>query len=249
MSGAFTIAAKDFRSLVNSPLFFLLAGVCCAIWSINFLNLLGDFAQRGMFGQEASIHFTVFLSHLSTVNIILLFAIPALTMKLLAEEKKMRTYDLLLTAPITATDIVLGKFLAGYGAALVLMTISFLYPLTTSLVSDFHFGPLLTSYFGLSLLLAIYVAVGLFSSSLTQSVMFSVILGVLFILSLWFLSQGINVSDRPLVQSVMEHVSLGEQFSGFIRGSLRISSVVFFVSTAVLFVFLTQRVVESSRWR
>ncbi len=249
MSGTLTIAWKDFKSLVNSPLFFFLAGACCAIWSINFLNLLGDFAQRQMFGAESSIHFTVFLSHLSTVNIILLFAIPALTMKLLAEEKKMRTYDLLLTAPITATDIVMGKFLAGYGAALLLLTISFLYPLATSLVSDFHFGPLLTSYFGLSLLLAIYVSVGLFSSSLTQSVMFSVILGVIFILGLWFMSQGINVSDNPTVQTLMQHISLGEQFSGFIRGSLRVSSVVFFVSTAVLFVFLTQRVVESSRWR
>ncbi len=256
MRATTTIAWKDFRILVFSPMFYLIAGFCCILWSYSYMRNIIQFAAQSMMGGgmmggggNMNIQYTVFMAHISQINLISIFAIPALTMRLLAEEKKLRTYDLLLTAPITATDIAVGKFIAAFGAAFVLTFISFLYPLGTGLFATFAWGPLLTAYLGLLLVLALYSAVGLFASSLTESVVLSVVLGVILNLVLWFLSQGADLSDMPWLTSVMEHLSIGQQFMTFIKGSIKISAVTFLVSFIVMFVFLTQRVVESARWR
>lgn len=253
---ALTIAWKDFKSLITSPIFLVIASLASCLWSFIYLRQILEFAARSMAGPMMggqaggqSIHFTVFTSHIWLTNLLFIVVIPALTMRLLAEEKKMRTYDLLLTSPITATDIALGKFLAGYGAALTLMFISMLYPLGTALFADFAMAPLLTSYLGLAFVVGLYVAVGVYSSSLTDSVLLAVIMGVIFNLTLWFISQGSEFSNQPIFAAIMEHLSVGQQFVSFVRGTLQISATVFFLSAITLFVFLTQRVVESSRWR
>jgi ABC-2 type transport system permease protein len=250
------IAWKDFRSLVTSSVFLVCAAVASCLWSFVFLRQILEFAAKSMAGpmmgmnpEPMNIHFTVFMSHMGVTNVLLIFAVPAFTMRLLAEEKKNRTYDLLLTSPITATHIALGKFLAGFGATMVLLLISFLYPLGASMFADFSFAPLLTTYLGATLLAALYVAVGLFSSSMTDSVLLAVIVGIIFNLSLWFVTQGSEMASSPLVSQIMEQISIGQQYSTFLRGTLQISAIVFFLSAITLFVFLTQRVIESSRWR
>ncbi|MCB0341668.1 MAG: ABC transporter permease subunit [Pseudobdellovibrionaceae bacterium] len=251
-----TIAWKDFRLMVTSPMFFMIAGLCSVIWSYSYLRNLVMFAQRssqmaGAHGMQGSmnIHFSLFVQHISYVNIIFIFAIPALTMRLIAEEKKLSTFNLLLTSPITATDIAVGKFLAGFGGAMALMAVALLYPLATTFISDFPVGPLVTSFTGLALMTGAYVAAGLFASSLTQSVVLSVVMGVIFNLIMWFLGQGSDMSDNATVMAVLEHLSIGQHFFSFLKGGFRVSSIVFFVSVIGLFVFLTQRVVEASRWR
>lgn len=191
----------------------------------------------------------VFLMHISQINLLFVFVVPALTMRLLAEEKRMRTYDLLLTSPISATQIALGKFFAGWGAVSALTLISFLYPLATRMVAAFPFGPLLSAYLGVVLVSGAYVAVGLFASSLTESILLSVVMGLIFNILLWFISQGPGADSHPLLASVLEYMSLGQHFLGFIMGAIKLKSVVFLLSVIGLFVFLTQRVVESSRWR
>jgi ABC-2 type transport system permease protein len=253
---ALTIAWKDFKSLVTSPVFLVISGLSSCLWSFIYLRQILEFAARSMAGpsmgmdpQGQSLHFTVFTSHIWLANLLFIFVIPAFTMRLLAEEKKSRTYDLLLTAPITATDIALGKFLAGYGAALILVVISMLYPLGTRLFADFALAPLLTSYLGLALVVGLYVAVGVFSSSMTESVFLAVIMGVILNLTLWFVAQGSEFANHPLFAAVMEHVSVGQQFVTFVRGTLQVSALIFFLSAIGLFVFLTQRVIESARWR
>jgi len=191
----------------------------------------------------------VFLMHISQINLLFVFVVPALTMRLLAEEKRLRTYDLLLTSPVSATQIALGKFLAGLGAVTVLTGISFLYPLVTRMVAEFPMAPLLSAYAGVIFVSGAYVAVGLFASSLTESVMLSVVLGLIFNIMLWFISQGAGTESMPLLNSILEYMSLGQHFLNFIMGAVKLSSIVFLASVTGLFVFLTQRVVESSRWR
>lgn len=255
MRGALTIAWKDYKGLVLSPMFFFLTFLCCSIWSYSYMRGIFEFVRAGMMasmgmGQaENNIHFSLFVQHIAFVHIIFIFAIPALTMRLVAEEKKMRTYDLLLTSPVTASAIAIGKFLAGFLTTLSIIVISFLYIWGMRAVADFSMGPVWTSFLGLSLVSALYVAVGLFASSLTQSVMWSMLMGVLFNLTLWFLSQGTEFSDSPLFQSVMQQLALGQHFYTFIKGTISISALAFFLTAIALFVFLTQRVIESSRWR
>lgn len=256
MRAILTLAAKDLRNLLTSPMFYGIAGLCSVLWSYSYIRALFTFAERSrLFAQQGmeggpSLQRDVFLMHISQINLLFVFLVPALTMRLLAEEKRLRTYDLLLTSPVSATQIALGKFLGGFAAVAVLALISFLYPLGTRLVAEYPMAPLLSAYAGVLLVSASYVAVGLFASSLTESVMLSVIMGLIFNIFLWFISQGIAGSDGwPTLTAVLEYVALGQHFLNFIMGAVKLNSLVFFFSLITLFVFLTQRVIESSRWR
>ncbi len=257
MRATLTLAWKDFKVIVTSPMFYFLAFLSTLMWSYSYIRNILMFAEQsvraGMMQQGVdagmNIHRTVFLFHISQLNLLFIFIIPALTMRLIAEEKKLRTYDLLLTSPITATGIALGKFLAAFGAAAVLVFISALYPVGSAMFADFHWPTLLVSYLGVLLVSGCYVAVGLFASSLTESVVLSVVMGLIFNLTLWFLSQGSEMATTSWIVGTLEHVSIGQHFMGFISGSIKLSSVIFFLSCIGLFVFLAQRVIESSRWR
>lgn len=240
------LICKDFKSLIRSPIFFLVATFCSGIWSYIFLRNLVSLSAGS---KNVNLHFDLFLSHFSLINLIFIFMIPAITMSLIAQEKQTRTYDLLLTSPITSTQIVLGKFFAAFAAIFVIIFISFLYPLGASLFSDFSWSLLLSSYLGLLFVTGVYVSVGLFSSSLTESIMFSVIMGVVFNLMLFLLAQGEGFSTGQVFVKVMNHLNFGQHFFQFIKGKITLQSVVFFLSLISFFVFLTQRVVESSRWR
>jgi ABC-2 type transport system permease protein len=197
----------------------------------------------------ASLHFEVFAKHISLVNFIMILATAALTMRLLAEEKKNRTYDLLMTSPVNATQIVLGKLLAGIGAAWALVFVSALYPISLRAFAAFDWGPLFAAYLGLLLVTASYVAVGLFASSLTESAVLAVVMSLIFSVAIWFVGAGAEASDNHVISKIFEHLSVGTHFVAFIRGGIGTASLVFFASLVFLCAFLTQRVVESSRWR
>jgi ABC-2 type transport system permease protein len=255
MRAIYILAWKDLKNLLTSPLFYIIAGLCSILWSYSYMRNLLMFAERSRVymqpGQEGGMNLQreVFLMHISQINLLFLFVVPALTMRLLAEEKKMRTYDLLLTSPISATQIALGKFFAGLGAVSALTLISFLYPLLTRTVAAYPMAPLLSAYLGVLLVSAAYVAVGLFASSLTESIMLAVVMGLIFNILLWFVSQGAGGESSPWLTSFLEYISLGQHFLNFILGAIKLNSLVFLLSVICLFIFLTQRVVESSRWR
>jgi ABC-2 type transport system permease protein len=253
MKTTFTIAWRDFRSLMQSPMMYVILGLCSFLLSLFHIRNLGAFTERSrmlMPGQQGpSLQLEFFAQHISLVHLLLILVTPVLTMRLLAEEKKMKTFDLLLTSPITATQIAAGKFLAGFYCAFVLVAISFVYPASMATVTEVSWPPLLSAYLGLMLVVSIYVAIGLFSSSLTESVVLSVVLGWVLNLTFFFLGQaGAETTDQfwaPIVQ----HISMPEHFYSFILGEIRTKSLIYLASVTALFVFLTQRVVESARWR
>lgn len=254
MRPIFTIAWKDLRNLITSPLFYVISGLCTAVWSLvyistffEFVNQASAFLQPGI-ESGLNIQRNVFLKHIWVTNYLYFFVIPAFTMRLLAEEKRQGTYDLLMTSPITATQIAIGKFLAGVGAVALLTFFSFLYPLGTRLVGEFPLGPLLIAYLGVMLVSSAYVAIGLFASSLTESVLLSVVLGVVFNLVFWLIGQGGGMGSS-MISEVLDYMSLGPHYVGFLLGSIKVNSLVFVLSLIAIFVFFTQRVVESSRWR
>ncbi len=116
----------------------------------------------------------------------------------------------------------------------VLILISLFYPLATRLVGEYPFAPLMAAYLGLILVSAVYVAVGLFASALTESIMLSVTMALIFNLMLWFVSQGLG-EQSGVVGQVMEYMGLGQHFSGFIMGAIKLNSFVFFAERDWLF--------------
>lgn len=255
--GALTIFKKELKGFYFNPTFWVIAGLMSVIFSwvypiqLNlFAQLLTNYVmQQGVPTNQLNIHYGVFLRQLSYLNLLLIFVVPALTMKLFAEEKKMRTFDLLLTSPVTSFEIVLGKFLAAVGAIAGLIFVALSYPLATGLLASIHWTPLMISFTGVLMVGAVYVAMDLFASSLTENSIVAYIISVIFNLSIWFIGIGAEVVDGEKARKVFEHLSLSSHLSALAEGTIRSNSLIFFASVIVLFCFLAERVVESSRWR
>ncbi len=257
MRTIFIIFKKELSGFFLSPLFYFIAFVMTALLSVMFSISLDKFAylaanammQFGVSPQQQNIHYAVFLPHLSMLNLLLIFLIPALSMRLLAEEKKMRTFDLLLTSPITSLTIVMGKFLATIVMIFALIAIALIYPLVTRQMAEFPWAPTLIAAFGIFLVAAVYAAMDLFASSLTENALIAFVLSIVFNLSLWFIGALNESFDSPLAKTFLEHISLNTHLTGLIEGTIRTNGLVFLFSLIFLFCFLTERVIESSRWR
>jgi ABC-2 type transport system permease protein len=257
MRGLFVIAAKELRGFFASPTFYVLLFLMSLLMSYVFpiqlqifnQTLMSYVAQPGMPSQQLNIHYGVFLRLLSYLNLMLIFVVPALTMKLIAEEKKMRTFDLLLTSPITSGQIVVGKYLAALGAVFGIMLVTFMYPLASATFATVNWAPLIISFLGIFLVGGVYVAMDLFCSSLTESAMVAYVMSVILNVSIWFVGLSVEVMDSQTARLIFEHLSLNTHLAGLVEGTVRSSGLIFLLSMIVLFVFLAERVVESSRWR
>jgi ABC-2 type transport system permease protein len=254
MKTTLLLAKKDFKQLVNSPLFYFIGALCAVIWFIAYMGFIRQFSNQSMMagvqgGEGPNIIRGVFTPHISVTNLIFIVAIPLLTMWLIAEEKQKRSYDLLLTSPITATQIVIGKYLAGVGAAVVLLLLSLAYPVGTALIAKFNWSLLFSIYMGLFFISALYVAAGLFASSLTDSPMLAAFMAVIFNFLIWFVGPSAAGTDIKWLSAVMDQITVGQHLMNFVNGAVQINSIVFFITAIGFFLFLSQRVVESSRWR
>lgn len=257
MRGAWIVFKKEIAGFFKSPLFYFLSFMMTILLSILFSISLDKFSQTSsnamlQFGtqpQLLNIHYSVFLPHLSIINLIFIFLVPALTMKLISEEKKVRTFDLLLTSPISSISIVLGKYFAALVTILGLIVVSFIYPAVSRQVFEFSWAPTLVASFGIFLVAAVYIAMNLFASSLTENGLIAFVLSIIFNLSIWFVGALNESFDEPYLKNFLEHISLNNHLAGMIEGTIRTSGLVFLLSLIVLFCFLTERVIESSRWR
>lgn len=256
MSSIMTIAWKEFKGFVKNPTFYIMMALLTLILSLLFTVQLQKFFQMGSMamvqpGMEAqlNIHYTVFLNHLQILNLLLIFIVPAITMRLFAEEKKLRTFDLLLTSPLKSYEIVLGKYLGALLALFVVFVIAFAYPLGTAMFANFSWPPLIIAFFGIYLIAAIYAAMNLFCSSLSESILISYVMAAILNIAVWFVSQGVEFADSQWARNILEHISLSFHISGLIEGTIRTNSLIYFFSGIGLFLFLNERVVESHRWR
>lgn len=255
--GLWVILKKEVKTILSIPQFWLVAALMLTVLSWVFpsglkmfeLQVRSSFLSGAMGGQVSNIHYGLFLRHLSYVNLILIFITPAITMRLLAEERKLRTFDLLLTSPITSWDIVLGKFGAGLVGLLVLLGLSALYPVSMRAFAQFHWGLLILAYLAVLAVGGIYLAMGLFSSSVTESGIIAYVLGVIFNVFIWFVGVGVDVVDTQWIRSVFEYLSISQHLSQWVEGTLRTTALVYFGSILAFFLFLSERMVESYRWR
>jgi ABC-2 type transport system permease protein len=232
------IAEKELRSLLSSVTVYVVAAVFLLLSGVSFSMYLAGTAY-----SDTSIRGFVDAAKL----LVLLFA-AVLTMRLIAEERKLGTWELLLTAPIRDGEIVLGKF-AGSLATLMLMLVPTLYyPLLLIYFGDPDFGPMATSYLGLLLLAAAALAVGIFASSLSSNQLIAAVLagGILF--ALWFLGAASTLLPEAPGR-FLAYLSPAYHFPDFMRGIIDTRALVFFVSLTALFLYLATRLVEADRWR
>lgn len=257
MDKILAITKKEIRGFLWNPNYWIVLGLASVIMSWVFPIQLSLFAESlknqvmamNMSPHQQNIHYAVYLRLLSYLNLILILIVPALTMRLLAEEKKMRTMDLLLTSPITSLQIVIGKYIAVLAAIFGIMFLAFLYPASTLIFTKINWAPLVISFLGIFFVASVYAAMDLFCSALTESAIVAYVMAVMFNVSVWFVGVGADVVDSSWARQVFEHISLSVHLSSLVEGTVRTSTLILFFSVISLFVFLAERVVESTRWR
>ena len=180
------------------------------------------------------------------VNLPWLYAIfiPALTMRLFSEERGRGTLETLMTLPVSSCDVVLGKFLASFISAIIMLVPTFIYAITACVFGDVDFGPLFCGYLGAIFLAASFSAVGIFASSITknQIVSFFVAFGICILLAmidkfLIFLPAG--------VVGFLQFISAGSHFASISRGIIDSRDLIYFISISIFFISLTIQVLEN----
>lgn len=189
----------------------------------------------------------------ASMFIIILFLIPILTMKLLSEEKKNKTDQGLLTAPVSLWDIVLGKYFAALTLFIIAESIIFVYAIILSALGNVVWQTLLGNYFAMLFLGAAFIAVGLFISSLTENQMASAVASMV-VLILIYLSEMLvaDYADGGKIQNILYTIvtKLGfySRYIEFTNGVFSLPSIIFFISVAFLFNFFTVKGLEKRRW-
>ena len=232
------IAAKEFRSHLTSPMAYIVTFVFLLITGAFFATYLSSTGYTD----------TSIAGFLNWAPLLLLLFASALTMRLLAEEKKLGTWELLLTAPVRDSEVVLGKFLGSLGILLVMLALTLYYPILLWIFGDPDSGPIVTSYLGLVLLGGTALSVGLFASSLTSNQIVAAVVSGLILFALWFVGYAVNLAPDTAFGDLMKYVSLMHQFNDFTLGIVDTRAIIYFLSITGLFLFLTTRSLETGRW-
>ena len=249
------IIAKELRSYFVSPVVYVVGAVFLLIVGLlAYLYIVFAGAQAiqlmQMQGQAAiNLNDLVFRNLFSSVRFILLIILPILTMRLFAEERKLRTFEFLMTSPIGLNEVVSGKFMSVFLVFLGLLGLTGFIPLVLSLFSDFDWYPILTGYLGLALLGALFLSIGLLASALTENQIVAAFVSFGLLLVLWLMAGfGSLFGDTALGQAV-SYLSFMEHYDHLVRGLVDTKDLVYFFSAIVLMLFLTHRVVDSARWQ
>ena len=180
----------------------------------------------------------------------LLFIIfsPLITMRLFSEEEKLGTLELLLTSPVKDWEIVIGKYLASTVILISTLLCTLFYVILIFIYSTPDFGPLLSAYLGIILYGIATLGVGLFASSLSSNQIVSAVVGIVILLLLSFLdSLGAMLEGIP--STVFNEISLNYHYADFTKGVIDIRNIVYYLSTASIFLFFTVLILEMRRWR
>ena len=179
---------------------------------------------------------------------IMTLIVPLMTMRIWSEEKKQKTDQLLLTAPVNTMDVVLGKFFAAMCVFLVSLAFTLVYPLMSALYGTPEVSIAVGNYIAIILAAGAYIAISQFMSSLTESQIISALLSVITLAVFLLLDVIFTRTDIDIISQVCSFLSIIVRYVNFSQGMFSFDDVVYFVSLTVLFLFFTSRVIEKRRW-
>lgn len=255
MKSIWIVAKKELKIFLFSPMAYILSAFFLLISGFFFYNIVTWFSsqsarmmQNPYYANQLNLNKMVFESYFNNVVIILIFLIPLLTMRLLSDEKKMRTDELLLTSPLKMSSIIMGKYLA----ALIIYTLILILSATHTLFIFLHGNPqiipLLTSYLGLFLIGAVFIAIGILASSLTENQMIAAVISFSTILLIWVLSW-IGEGAGPEWKGILSYLSFFSHFQNLLKGVLDTKDLVYYLSFTFTGLYLAYTVSEFRKWR
>jgi len=239
----FAIARREWLSYFYSPLGYI---VLAAFWFVNgfiFWSILGYLSQPGARSLQplATIFNNTFFW------IFMLFFIPVITMRLISEERKSGSIETLLTSPVSSSTIVLGKFAAAFGFYAVLWLPVVAYALILNGLMTIDLRIVLSSLLAVLLLGAFFLAVGTFAPSLSKNQIIAAILG--FVMIILIFSAGLiqSLVNNPAVKDAFSYLTIWDHMDDFSRGIVDTRRIVYYASSAALFLFLAQATLEAKK--
>lgn len=243
MRNIWTIASREFRHYFISPLAYVIAAaIYLVLGTLFFINIYFGL-QSGQISPDGRMV-------IGPTVTILVFVTPALTMRLLADEQRMGTLELLLTSPVRDWELVVGKWLGSLGFMLAILAVTWAYPLILHMMTEpgIDQGVLVSAYGGLVLLVSAMLAIGVMVSGMFENPIaaFFVTLGV--ILLLWIL--GSMDIGGGLASRVAGYLGLVDHYyDNLYRGVLHLTDVTYFVSLTAFSLFLGSQILQMRRWR
>ena len=261
-----TIFWKEFKSYFLSPIAYVVLTGFTAISGFLFYQLLSFFIRitslfrgymvQGQVVREWSVAEDVTGPLFRNLSLFLIIMVPAITMRLFAEEKKLKTDELLLTCPIRTGEVVLGKYFASlFLLFLMLVPVGVYMLLTFNYGTDLDYGTILSGYAGLFLVAFSLASVGIFSSTLTENQIISYF--VCAVLGLFFFSVGlasrsvgtVSLLGREIhLGNFLRQLSLYEHYNHFASGQIQLLDLFYFFALIILFLFASRVSFERARW-
>jgi len=256
MRHLWTIALKEIRSYFYSPIAYVLIAVFLIINGYMFSSIVSIASRQSVqllrfqgAAPQINLNDLVFRPTFHNMSVVLLLIVPILTMRLFSEEKKTKTTELLLTSPLTISEIVLGKYLGAFVIYLAMVGLTLYMPLLLSIYGQVNWGTVLSGYLGLILLGAVFLAIGLFASSVTENQVIAALISFGLLLLVWLLGWAAATVEGTGLGEVLSYLSILDHFDGLLRGLVEIRTIVYYLSLVAFGLFLTHRVVESQKWK
>ena len=228
MSNMVPILKKELRSYFASPAAYIVVTV--------FLLICGWFFSTSLFVVNQASLRNVF----TIIPFVFTFFVPAITMRLLSEEKKAGTFELLVTMPVSDLEVILGKYLAALALLAVAVGLTFTYAVTVAALGNSDGGVTVSGYIGLVLLGAGYLAIGILASSLTENQIVAFIISFLIIFVLSLIDKVLLFFPAALA-SIFEYLSAEYHFNNIARGVIDSRDLVYYASLVVLGLYFSAR--------
>ncbi len=237
---------RELRSYFLSPLAYIVLTVLLLVNGFVFwliVSFLSD--PRAGFGAPLELFFgqTFFFW------LVLLFLTPVLTMRLLSEERRSGTVEVLMTAPVTEAQVVLGKFVAALVLYVLLWLPTLVYAGILARYSTVHWGPVASGYLGILGIGAVFLSAGLLASSLTKSQLVAALITFVLLVPLFTFGLLENLVHGENVQKVFQYLNLWQHMEDFSRGIVDTRRLVYYASATGLFLFLATRSLALKKWR
>ncbi len=230
------IFKREFRSYFTGGIGF----VYCAAFAL-IMNIIYYF-NNILYYQSSFIHIFTYML------IAMIFLIPLMTMRIWSEERKQKTDQLLLTAPVSISDIVLGKYFAALALFLCSLALTLIYPILSLIFGTLQVGISIGNYIAIIFAAGAYIAISQFMSSLTESQIISALASMVTLSLFFFLNLAFQNTNIEIISRITSFLSIITRFSDFFSGIFSLADIVYFISLSVLFLFFTSRVIDKRRW-
>jgi ABC-2 type transport system permease protein len=240
------IVRRELIATFSSPLAYTVMAAFLVLQGALFALIVGYLSQPGQSSMsilQAFFGGTIFFWFFLVVA-------PLITMRLVAEERRSGTIEVLLTSPVTETQVVLGKFTAAYAFYLILWLPTVVYVLMVKSRAAVDWGAVAASYLGVALFGALFVSLGLLASTLTRNQIIAAVLAFTGLIVLFGLPllRGLLVSSSPLA-AIIDHADLWQHMADFSKGIVDTRHVVYSISLTALFLFASTKSLELAKWR